>query len=295
MNRENAFILSSWRAGSTLLQRLLNAHSRIVGLHEMHFPFLELPPERRRWWNTDARRVVRLSLDAIKACGVEAGWRELLARDPVRTRATFDRISLAIRVAHKKTLFVDKTPNYSLEPRLLDRLFPEGVLRILLVRAPGGVAASCRETFPEVFASIEAGLDHWLRYYASLRAYSAQAQSQTQSGAIHSVAYEDLVCDGPATLEPLCRYLGVAFEPSMLEYSARGSASTLTGRRDFGDPSLKLRSGKIDADNAERWTAAHGDSVRRWLERTPEARALAREFGYDGELANERRRTPVKA
>ena len=32
MNREVVFILSSWRAGSTLLQRILNAHSRIVGL-----------------------------------------------------------------------------------------------------------------------------------------------------------------------------------------------------------------------------------------------------------------------
>ena len=282
MNRENAFILSSWRAGSTLLQRILNAHSRIVGLHEMHFPFLELPPEARGWWRPECRRDMRLVLEALAACGVGAGWRELLSRDPLRNRATFDRVANAIRATHQKALFLDKTPNYSLHPQLIETLFPEGVPRILLVRSPGGVAASCRATFPDVFPTIEAGLEHWHRYYSTL---AEQMETQPRESC-YRVAYEELLC-GDAAVRKVCEFLHVEFEPTMLEYASKSPASSLTGRRDFGDPSAKLKSGKIDSANGERWIESHGAAVERWLDARPEARELAAKLGYAGALASE--------
>ncbi len=284
MNDSSAFILSSWRSGSTLLQSLLNAHSRMVGLHELHLPFLELPEGERSWWRWRSRpvrrQVLRLAREALAAHGLRIPDRELLDPDPRKNRETFDRISKEVRSRAGKEILVEKTPGYSLNAPAIDRLFPEGVRKLILVRSPGGVAASCAATFPGTFPTIESGLEHWLKYYGALDAHCRTARAET----ILLLRYEELL-DGEAELRRACAFLGVAFEPEMLRYGERGGRSPLAGKVNWGDPSGKIRTGRIDASNGERWRAAAGETVDRWLRDRPEAVRLAESFGYGEPVA----------
>jgi hypothetical protein len=282
MKRDVIFILSSWRAGSTLLQRVLNGHSRLLGLHELHLPFLELPCGERSFWSRRRRRVVRMARLALEAYGVRAGTRELLHPDPACNRATFDRLAAAIRERYGKEVLVEKTPDYSLNVASLDRVFPEGVAKVFLVRSPGGVAFSCHQVNSALFPTIGAGLAHWFRYYTALERYFQGAPP----GSHLRVRYEDLVSgDGPA--RAVTGYLGVPFEPAMLEYGLHGQRSALTGVARWGDPSEKLRSGKIDPENAERWRAHVEEEVNRWFRENPEAARLAETLGYPSGVLQE--------
>ncbi len=284
MNESCAFILSSWRSGSTLLQSLLNAHSRMVGSHELHLPFIELNENERAWWRWRSRpvrrRVLHLAREALAAHGLRIPDRELLDPDPRRNRVTFERISKEIRARAGKEILVEKTPGYSLNAAAIDRLFPEGVRKILLVRSPGGVAASCAATFPGTFPTIESGLEHWLRSYSALDNHYRTAAPET----FLRVRYEDLIA-GAEEPQRICAFLGVAFEPAMLRYGERGGRSALTGKENWGDPSEMIRSGRVDPTNAERWRAVAGEAVDRWLRDHPEAARLAESFGYGEAVA----------
>src|SRR5258705_9121889 len=122
-----------------------------------------------------------------------------------------------MRARHGKRIVADKTAAYALNARSIDEVFPEGAAGILLTRSPGGVASSCARTFPRDFPSLEAGLQHWLRFYAALEGYAASLPP----GTLYPLPYEDLL-GGEHAVPPLCAYLGGGYEPRMLGYRAPG-------------------------------------------------------------------------
>lgn len=231
------FVLSSVRSGSTLLRVMLNTHSRIVAPHEMHL------------------RTIRVSFDqpytelAMKQLGLDVDSLEHLL---------WDRILHRELVRSGKSIVVDKTPGNSFIWKRLDSAWPDARF-IFLLRNPASVVASQARARPD--KPLEAHIRNTAKYVRNIEAARAELSGIT-------VRYEDLVADPEQVLTSVCDYLGVRFEPAMLEYGREGDHGPF--RTKIGDWSANIKSGKVQPP-----TPPPSDD-----ELTPEIRALNAVWGY---------------
>jgi hypothetical protein len=80
--------------------------------------------------------------------------------------------------------------------------------------------------------------DFYLRYFYLLRRARAELPGLT-------VRYEDLTAEPERTCQAICEFLQIGWEPAMLDYGAAGHGPLAPGS---GDVSVKLRSGRLQAD-----------------------------------------------
>ncbi|MFF4587249.1 sulfotransferase family protein [Streptomyces sp. NPDC001388] len=206
------FVLSSVRSGSTLLRVVLNSHSRIRAPHEMHLRTLH----------------VRLSRDFT------AEAMQALALDRTELEhMLWDRVLHLELVRSGKDVIVDKTPPNTLIWRRLQRCWP-GARYVLLLRHPAAVVAS--------LTSRRKDPDHEA-VRAEVLGYAEKLEEARQNLVhAHVVRYEELTAEPERVVRGLCAYLGVPWEPAMLEYG-RGEHGTF--RPKLGDWSSTIRSGRI--------------------------------------------------
>ncbi|MEV6591127.1 sulfotransferase family protein [Streptomyces acidicola] len=207
------FVLSSVRSGSTLLRVLLNSHSRIRAPHEMHLRTVHVNLSRD--FTADAMKALELDKDEVE----HVLWDRLLDLELARSG---------------KELIVDKTPPNTLMWRRLHRCWPEARY-IVLLRHPGAVIASLtsRRTDPD-HEAIE----------AEVLSYSEKLEEARQNLACHVITYEDLTAEPEQVTRGICDYLGVPWEPAMLDY---GSKDHGTFRPQLGDWSSTIKSGRIQS------------------------------------------------
>lgn len=206
------FILAPVRSGSTLLRLLLNGHSQLHAPHESHFRRLEVR------WST------KLAGRSMKALGLHRGDLEHLLWDRVLHREL---------VRSGKSFIVEKTPANVFVWRRLADCWPDARF-IFLIRHPVSIAQSWHEADPDRRSLEEAGRNA-LGYMNAV-----EAARNGLDG--HTVRYEDLTADPTATLQGICEFLGVDWEPAMLDYGRhlRGEL-----RKGLGDWRPKVRSGKV--------------------------------------------------
>ena len=206
------FVLSSVRSGSTLLRLLLNAHSRIHAPHELHL---------------NALRVTATGMSGVAMA-------ELGLSDQLLQFMLWDRVLHRELLDSGAQVVVDKTPSNSMIWRKLLRCWPDAQF-IVLRRHPGSIAASWQHTHPDwTAADVE---KYVLPYLTGMdEAYAGHGGLLTH--------YEDLVREPAAELGRICEFLGLEYEPTMLDYAARGPIEV---RRGLGDWSAKIRSGRIQA------------------------------------------------
>ena len=205
------FLLSPVRSGSTLLRVMLNTHSQICAPHEMHLRRLQ----------------VRISKSYAELSVEQSGlsveklenllWDRLLDRELNRSG---------------KKLIVEKTPSNLLMWARLHRAWPKARY-VYLLRHPSAVADSWQRAHPK--RSQETVHAEVLRYMQAL-----QDARETLPG--HVVRYEDLTRDPAGVLQGLCAFLGVAWEPAMLDYGQADHGPLKSG---IGDWSEKIQSGKV--------------------------------------------------
>lgn len=210
--RRPVFIVSPVRSGSTLLRLLLNAHSQLHAPHELHVRRLEV------------RHGTALGKRAMAALGLERGDLEHLLWDRVMHREL---------VASGKSVLVEKTPSNAFAYQRLATCWPDARF-VFLLRHPASIARSWHEADPDKRDAQEATLDA-LRY---MRAVERARKALTG----HTVHYEALTDDPATVLRDLCAYLGVDYEPSMLDYGARDEGDL---RKGLGDWKEKIRSGRV--------------------------------------------------
>ena len=205
------FVISSQRSGSTLLRVLLNSHSRIRAPHELHLDSLQ----------------VQLSTDYAGDVMGELG----LARTTLE-HLLWDRVLDHELCRSGKDIIVDKTPSNALIWRRVATAWPNARY-LFLLRHPGSVLESVLSRHHD--AEPESAVREVSAYVAGV-----QEARETLGGL--TLKYEDLTAAPERETQRICDYLGVVWEPGMLEY----------GRQDhgpfkpyFGDWSSNIGSGRV--------------------------------------------------
>lgn len=257
---DTLFILSAGHSGSTLLNLLLGAHPQAVAVSELTYLPGNFAHRERctcgavvhecAYWREVALRVreavgVDLLADPF---ALDLGYRDAprgvhratrayraawqlrrIARYaqlahgmplPSAVHARFDRcvarrlaVYDAVRGTARASLVVDASKEYLLGASTW-RAAPERTRLVLLVRDGRAVYwSNLKRGFPDDYS-----LRAWLGYYA--HALPVLRRSVPES-AVLRVKYEELVAEPAATLERICAFAGLRFEPSMLTGGGR--------------------------------------------------------------------------
>lgn len=208
--RSPVFLVGFPRSGTTLLDQILSSHRDMVCLEESeHFS------------------------DALGDVITEPS--RALAPDTL-TADELDRIreSYWRRVGDQATsVVVDKYPLNIVVLPLIKRVFPNAKI-IFALRDPRDVVLSC---FQQRF-TINAAMAQFLEieragaYYDQVMTLFELCRARLNLD-LHQVRYEEVVADLESAARELCAFLGVAFDPGMLNY--RETAL----KRDIATPSAR--------------------------------------------------------
>jgi len=224
-----------------MLRLMLSCH------HALHLPpecgfALWLQPEYRAWTETNLEKDLDRFLDALFRARKFETWslpkpelREWLLRE-ARPCTYADLVSSIYTfhglVHHKRaSRWGDKNNYYLNHIRELHALFPRAVF-LHLVRDPRDIVCSYRELaerrfesryaprLPRDVESIARGWQENLeRIHRDLDILDAQA--------VHELRFEDLVLRPEATLREICAFLGLSFDPAMLDFHVRNREQQL--------------------------------------------------------------------
>ncbi|MEZ4330647.1 MAG: sulfotransferase [Myxococcota bacterium] len=263
LDRQLVFLIGAPRSGSTLLARMLGAHSAVVAPEEPHL----ITPIAHLGYYASVQSapydpvITRQAARALVA-NLPGGERAYLAA----LRAYCDAIYRGLLSAGSGSprLLLDKTPAYALSLDFLARLYPTARY-VVLTRHPLAVWSSYVDSFFDGDDRVAHAHNPLLERYVPAIARFLRAASVT----IHHVEYEALVRDPERHARALAAFLGIDFEPAMVDYGhdpeARRSAA-----RGLGDPMTVARETRATTRSVAKW--AHAAAGR------PERVALYREI-----------------
>ncbi|MDW8318895.1 MAG: amino acid adenylation domain-containing protein, partial [Anaerolineae bacterium] len=260
-NPPAVFVLSPPRSGSTLLRVMLAGNPKLFAPPELDLLSFNTLAERRAtfsgrfaFWLEGLIRAVM----EIKGCSAEEAEAVIAEheRQGFSTKAFYRRLQEWIG----DRLLVDKTPVYSLDPLILQRIeedFAEARY-IHLLRHPYAAIHSFTEArldqlffrYEHPFTLRELGEMVWLVSHQNILDFLAQVPAHRQ----HRVWFEELVNSPEPVMRGVCDFLGVPYDPAMLEPYA-GDRMTSGIRPDHqmvGDFKFYLRN-RIDPKAADRW------------------------------------------
>ena len=215
------FLVGCPRSGTTLLQRLLDAHPLIAIAPETHFI--------RRFWEQRDRygdlrgddafaRAVEDLLAIPEAVDMHLdgdAFRAAAAEIDRSFAALFALLLQCFGARRGARVIGEKTPNHLLYMPTLQSFFP-GARFIHIVRDPRAVVLSWR-TVPWSTGSVGGDARVWRRYIRTAR------KQPPRWGKLHVVRYESLVTAPELALHRICRFVGVNFDRAMLAFHERGS------------------------------------------------------------------------
>jgi hypothetical protein len=218
------FFVGSGRSGTTLVRAMFDSHPDMAIPDESNFvPRFGKARERyeeawgfataaflrdlfrERWFRQSglSQEAVREAFDANPPANVPSAIREVFALY-ARQRG--------------KSLYGDKTPSYVLHLPLLADLFPEARF-VHVLRDGRDVAMSLLDVGFGPRTMTEAAI-HWRE-----RVGKGLAEGRPLGpGRYREVRYEDVLNDPAGTIEPLCYFVGVEFDPAMLRYFERADS-----------------------------------------------------------------------
>jgi hypothetical protein len=249
MNRP-FFIVGSPRAGTTLLSRILDHHSRIAVYHESHYYPL-FRPQLHRYGDLRLRQnLVRLINDVREVTRVQGFLEPPSVADftAALPAPTFEGVLAALLALHArkqgKARAADKTPEHHAYLAEILEKFPASPV-IFLLRDPRDAIRSMRLALG---CSVKGGAWMWNAAFVSYRKYSAR---------VHLVRYENLAREPRQTLEAVSAALGENFEPGMLRFFDR-IPGTLAAR-----PNFKKLLKDVDAESVGKFHGLPDDDIRR--------------------------------
>lgn len=238
------FLIGAPRSGTTLTTRMLGSHPRIHAPAEPHL----IPPLAHLGFHD---RVERAPYDPVIT---QIGLRELVGTLPGKEADYLDALRMAtdhlygkaLETAGGDRLFLDKTPAYALVLDFLVRLYPDAKY-VVLTRHPIAVWSSIIDSFFD--GDHEAAHAHnpiLERYVPALARFLRDGDV-----AKHHLRYEDMVQDPEHHMHEVCEFLGIEFDPGIVDYGKRGSAET--SARGLGDPVTVAKETRPTTASVDKW------------------------------------------
>jgi hypothetical protein len=244
------FLIGAPRSGTTLLARMLSAHSQIYGRAEPHLitPIAHLgyfgKVQKAPYDQNNVEQAIREIVAEIPRH--EAGYLEAL-------RAYTDSIyaQLMELAPPGKRLFLDKTPAYALVLPFLTKLYPQAKY-VVLTRHPLAVLSSYAESF--FGGDYRVALEH----NPILQRYVPELARLVRDEPVPNVwvRYEELVKEPDVHFRRICDHLGVPFEAGAITYGESGEAF-----KGLGDPTGVARHTRPVTSSVSRWAAEIASST----------------------------------
>jgi sulfotransferase family protein len=219
------FVVGYQRSGTTLLQALLGAHSRIASPPETYF-LMRISNLRDYYGDlrddANLRRALHDTIEPplplFEGCGFdeEALYERALETDR-SYRALFHTVMSDFAQRHAKARWCDKTPGQ--RARQILQLFPDAQI-VHIVRDPRDVIASSLAT-PWTTMDAAGLARGWRRFTLDNLAVGQRAGPER----FHQIRYEDLTRDPTTVLRGVCSFLGERFEPAMITDRGRRRAT----------------------------------------------------------------------
>lgn len=234
------FVIGSPRSGSTLLARMLGSHGAIHAPAEPHLitPLAHLGyfgnVERAPYDPINVRNAIR---DVVRE--LPEGEADYLAA----LRAYTDTLYARMLQSSGAALLVDKTPAYALVLDFLGKLYPRARY-LVLTRHPFAIWSSyVKSFFGDDHEEAEAHNPLLERYVPAI----ARFLRERPVPLVH-VRYEELVADPHEHMRRVCDFLGLPFEPGMVEYGEHEHTS-----KGLGDPITVGRETRPTTRSVARW------------------------------------------
>jgi len=236
------FVISPPRAGSTLLQRMMGAHSEIFTHPEPHLitPIAHLGVydnvDKAPYDHINAAEATKAFIEDLP--GGEQDYIDAL-------RAYTDTLYGRMLSTSESSYFLDKTPANALVLPFLKRLYPDAKY-VVLTRHPLAIFSSYANSFFEGdWQSAHAFNPILERYVPAVAAFLRERPVPL----LH-VAYEDLVTEPAPQLERIFAFLGLENDPDAVEYGKAGRM-----KKGMGDPITVNAENRPVADKVDKWAA----------------------------------------
>lgn len=242
------FLFSLPRSGSTLLQTLLNAHSKITSIPEpwILLPLLYILKSKGKATEYSASVCHRAIRDFITKLPNKEN-------DFIKSIHFFAH-SLYEKVSDENALyFLDKTPRYYFIIPEIKRTFPNAKF-IFLFRNPLAILASVIETWGG--GKLDLGSSYRDLYLGPKLLTKGYKLLKEESVRIN---YENLVKNPRKELEKIFAYLQLDFENSILAGGFKNSK--LKGK--MGDRNI-LCLKKIELSSLDKWKNVFNTKIRQW-------------------------------
>ena len=226
MSDKLIFIVGSPRSGSTLLERMISSHSKIVGGPEPHL----LTPLAHLGYYENIEKAPYDHLRAVAAqrefvASLPNGEEDYLTALRAYCYHLYGQQLAAAGDGRERVL--DKTPAYALVLPFIEKVFPRAKY-LVLTRHPAAIFSSYAQSFFE---------DDWKaahdfnpiieRYVPAI----ARFLRETTVPHFH-MRYEDMVQNPGEIMERACEFLELPFEEGMVEYGKKSEPA----RKGLGDP-----------------------------------------------------------
>jgi hypothetical protein len=282
------FVTGASRSGTTMLSRVLGNHSQVLGLNELHY-FGDLWDLRMEPVAAPVLERLAASVFARQARGIWGeGPTDLDQRRAARMVAglesseqtgagVFAAVLGELVTDAGKRIACEQTPRNIFYARRLLEIYP-GARVVHLVRDPRAVLASQKNRWRRKYLGganipISEVIRVWVNYHpVTMSRLWVKANQAALDLVGHPrfllLRFEDLVANPEQEVRRLCGFLGIAFDPVMLEVPQIGSSNR---------PNQEARKG-IAKDVLDRWERVLGKGEIALCERI--ARPLMERFSY---------------
>lgn len=271
--QESIFVCSAPRAGSTLLRLMFSCHTKLMAAPELWL----LGSQTMSEWSKNVPGHVIQHGGVSSLLQSSGSLNDLEAQHQVQQyidqdTSCFD-VFQYLRALNQEKIFIDKTPNYYKDLHVFDRIEDgfENAKYIHLIRHPYATIDSIIKnriySLYEAYRNypIKAAEHIWHLHNENIRQFIEKIDP-TRSMV---VKYEDLVSQPELTMKQLCTFIGIPYEPQMINpYS---TAMMIVGD---GDPNI-LNHDDIDPSLADAWKRIEFDPALSEV-----STALAKHYEY---------------
>jgi Sulfotransferase family len=237
------FLIGAPRSGTTLLARMLGAHSQIYQRAEPHL----ITPIAHLGYYGNVQKAPYDPFNAEQAvkeivADLPRGEADYLDALRAYTDTLYERL---LALGPGKRFFLDKTPAYALVLPFLTKLYPHAHY-VVLSRHPLAILSSYVESFFDGDYGVAVNHNPVLARYVPALARMLRERPVP----FVDVRYEDLVRDPETHFRRICDHLRIPFEAGAIAYGEQGDAP-----KGLGDPTGVARHTRPVTSSVSKWAA----------------------------------------